>query len=198
MNVVEPLRTRAAIEKIKRFLKTRGRLRDYALFVLAINTGFRVGDLLALKVGDVLTGKGERLQIAARLIVREQKTGKRREVVLNHSARAALLEYLSKRNRRFPEDPLFVSRKRGAGDELRPISRAQAWRVLSDTARACGIAAAFGAHSMRKTFGYFHYKAGQPIEEIQKIFNHSSPAVTLAYIGITQEQIDKSFQEVEL
>lgn len=196
INLVEPLRTRADIAKMKRILQTRS-ARDYALFVLAINTGFRIGDLLALTVGDVLAGAGARLRIAPRVMVREQKTHKKRIAILNAPARKALKQYLSTRARRFPEDPLFISRNRDKSGSYRAISRAQAWRRLSDAARACGIVS-FGTHSMRKTFGYFHYKAGQPLEEIQKILNHSSPAVTLCYIGITQEKLEQSYNDIEL
>ncbi len=196
MNLVEPLRTRADIEKMKRLLKTRS-LRDYALFTLAINTGFRIGDLLRLTIGDVLAGKGEQLRIAHYIDIHEQKTGKRRRTVINTPARAALVEYLATRSPRWPEYPLFISRNRDKCGNIRPLSRSQVWHSLSDAARVCGIAR-FGVHSLRKTFGYFHYKAGQPLEEIQKIFNHSSPAVTLLYIGITQEQIEQSYNDITL
>ena len=181
---------------MKRLLKTRS-LRDYALFTLAINTGFRIGDLLALNIGDVLAGTGERFRITSRLIVREQKTRKKRLVILNGAARNALKAYISTRARRSAKEPLFLSRKRDSRGGFRPISRAQAWRRLSEAARGCGIAS-FGTHSMRKTFGYFHYKAGQPLEEIQKLLNHSTPATTLYYIGITQEKLNQSYEDIEL
>ena len=47
--------------------------------------------------------------------------------------------------------------------------------------------------TMRKTFGYHHYKKFKDIAMLQKIFNHSSPAITLRYIGIEQDQIDESY-----
>ena len=50
-----------------------------------------------------------------------------------------------------------------------------------------------GTHTMRKTFGYHHYKKFKDIAILQKIFNHSSPQVTLRYIGIEQDQIDESY-----
>ena len=197
MNTVEPIKTRAQVEQMKSVLKARSE-RDYTLFVLAVNTGFRVGDLLALKVGDVLAGKGTRLLISQDLTVREQKTRKPRRVVLNRAARLALRRYIAGRGGRLAlSEPLFISRKRGKNGEKRAITRVQAWRQLARAARACGIEK-FGTHSMRKTFGYFHYKSGQPLEEIQKIFNHTSPAITLYYIGITQEILDKSYKDVEI
>ncbi|WP_436242946.1 tyrosine-type recombinase/integrase [Paenibacillus sp. LjRoot56] len=47
-----------------------------------------------------------------------------------------------------------------------------------------------GTHTLRKTFGYFAYKAGTDIVLLQQIFNHSSPSVTLRYIGILQDDMD--------
>ena len=46
---------------------------------------------------------------------------------------------------------------------------------------------------MRKTFGYHHYQKFKDVAMLQKIFNHSSPQITLRYIGIEQEQIEESY-----
>ena len=51
----------------------------------------------------------------------------------------------------------------------------------------------FGTHTMRKTFGYHHYKKFKDVAMLQKIFNHSSPEITLRYIGIEQDEIDESY-----
>ena len=50
-----------------------------------------------------------------------------------------------------------------------------------------------GTHTLRKTFGYYAYQSGVAIEVIQKLFNHSTPATTLRYIGITQEHLDEVY-----
>lgn len=51
---------------------------------------------------------------------------------------------------------------------------------------------------MLKTFGYHHYKQFKDIAMLQMIFNHSSPNITLRYIGIDQDEIDKSYNAFEL
>ena len=55
-----------------------------------------------------------------------------------------------------------------------------------------------GTHSLRKTFGYHHYKQFDNIELLQKIFNHSYSAITLRYIGIEQDIIDESYMNFYL
>ena len=48
---------------------------------------------------------------------------------------------------------------------------------------------------MRKTFGYHHYKQFKDAVILQKIFSHSTPQITLRYIGIEQDQIDYSYSD---
>ena len=55
-----------------------------------------------------------------------------------------------------------------------------------------------GTHTMRKTFGYHHYKQFNDVALLQKILNHSSPSITLRYISIYQEEIDSSYNSFEL
>ena len=199
MEAVEPIRHKSDIEKMKRLFRQKS-LRDYALFTLGINTGLRISDLLALTVGDVLAGKGSRVRIVDKLTLREIKTRKRRNIMLNETVRSALALYLRTRERRYPEDPLFLSRQREKDGTLRTLSRSQAYHIIVDTARAAGIASRVGTHTMRKTFGYFLYDngKGKPIEFLMKIFGHSSPDVTLRYIGITQEEIDETYMDFSL
>lgn len=197
MEAVEPIRHKTSIAMMKRILKARSP-RDFALFTLGLNTGLRISDLLSLTVGDVLAGAGTRLRIAHRLSLRERKTGKRRNIMLNSTARDALALYLRTRERRYPEDPLFLSRKHEKDGSLRTLSRAWAYCIIVNAARTAGISSRIGTHTMRKTFGYFRYTAGVPVEQLMKIFGHASPEITLAYIGITQEEIDETYTDFPL
>jgi integrase len=82
---------------------------------------------------------------------------------------------------------LFQSKK----GNNQPIQRMQAWRILNDVARKVGIKGEIGTHSLRKTFGYHMYKHCKgDVTIVQKFLNHSSPSVTLRYIGITQDSMD--------
>lgn len=76
--------------------------------------------------------------------------------------------------------------------------RQRAYKILNDVARSVGIKEKIGTHTLRKTFGYHAYNKGYDITLIQKLFNHSSPSVTLRYIGITQEQMDDVYLSLDL
>jgi len=76
MQTVQPIKDREKIEAIKKILRA-STLRNELLFVLGINTGLRISDILALKVSDVLTKTG----VVDRLDLREKKT-KRSESLL--------------------------------------------------------------------------------------------------------------------
>ena len=55
-----------------------------------------------------------------------------------------------------------------------------------------------GTHSMRKKRGYHLYKNTKGIARVMKMLRHSSEGVTLRYIGITQDDVDKDFVELEI
>ena len=104
----------------------------------------------------------------------------------------ALKEYLDTREAELDE-VLFPSRK-GRGT----LTRQQAYNILNDAARAVGIQDSIGTHTLRKTFGYWVFKAGVDITRMQKLLNHSGPSVTLAYIGITQDELDNVYLNLNL
>ena len=85
-------------------------------------------------------------------------------------------------------DFLIKSRK----NYNRPISRERAYVILKELGELFDVLC-LGTHSMRKTWGYHYYKQTKGIALLQKIFNHSSPAVTLHYIGIDQDRMNKAY-----
>ncbi|MNJ74561.1 Phage integrase family protein [compost metagenome] len=52
-----------------------------------------------------------------------------------------------------------------------------------------------GTHSMRKTRGWLMYNGGVSIERICQVLNHSTPAVTMRYIGLTQADVDATYHQ---
>jgi site-specific recombinase XerD len=137
---VEPIRDLSKIDAMKKVLKGQS-IRDWLLFVLGINSALRVSDLLQLMQADVYDVRGRVLDAVR---IREQKTGKEKLFRLNQSARKALEEYI----RTVDCDPkayLFRSRQ----GTSKPISRQQAWEILSRAAKAVGLTQPIGSHSMR-------------------------------------------------
>ena len=94
MEYVEPIRNRKTIDDIKKILKATN-LRNYCLFILGINSGLRICDLLNLKIKDVLD---EKRKIKDRITIREQKTGKVKNFPIADTAKKALMEYLITRD----------------------------------------------------------------------------------------------------
>lgn len=189
--VVEPIRDPKKIELMKKILRDGpfGE-RNHLLFVLGINSGLRISDLLKLTVGDVIDEKGK---VRPSVSLHEQKTGKYKQFEVSKAASVAISSYIKTIDQLSFTDPLFRSRK-----GTRAISRVQAWEILSNAAKEAGIADQIGTHTLRKTFGYHARKAGVGIEMLQSIFNHASPAVTKRYIGITQDEMNEVYRSLNL
>lgn len=177
MKKVEPIRDKNKIEEMKAELLKQG-YRDYMLFVLGINTGLRISDLLDLKVQDV--------RDKTHIILTEQKTKKDKRFMINSQLKEDIDQYIQGMN---DDEYLFQSRK----GNNNPISRVQAYRILNKTADKLGLEN-IGTHTLRKTFGYWHYKQYKDVALLQELFNHSAPSVTLRYIGINQDIMDKTIE----
>ena len=176
MQIVQPIRDIKKINQIEKILKKQN-MRDYMLFRIGINSGLRISDILKLKVKD--------LRNQTHFTLREQKTGKPQKLKIQPTLKKEIDEYIKDMD---DEDYIFKSQK---GNNS-PIQRMQAWRILNKAANQVGINGEIGCHTLRKTFGYHFYKyTGGDIVILQKIFNHSSPQITLRYIGILQDQIDE-------
>lgn len=178
MKTVEPIRNIDDIKEMKKSLAYYGTNRDVFLFVLGINCGLRVGDMLKLKKKDI---KDYQIKL------KEMKTKKNRIVPLFH-IKTDIDDYIKFLD---DEDYLFTSNKLDEHGHKKAISRVQAYRILNKSAEAIGISD-IGTHSMRKTFGYHYYKRTNDVALLMDLFNHSSQSVTLRYIGINQDIINQS------
>ena len=172
MTTVEPIRNKTDIKKVEKVLKSQSQ-RNLLLFVLGTNCGLRISDLLSLDVGDVRNKT--HIQIV------EKKTGKFKKFPINERLKPMIEEFVKGRRN---TEPLFLSHWKHR------LDRVTAYYLIRD---ACEKAGLQGTHSMRKTFGYHHYQQFKDVVILQKIFNHSSPQITLRYIGIEQDQIDYSY-----
>lgn len=188
MNTVEPIRDKAKIDALKKYLKGNS-IRDYLLFVTGISSALRVSDLLKLKIKDIWDGK----KVCEIISLKEKKTGKYKQFPISKNLEKAIREYVDEYKPTDLEQYVFFSRQ---GTE--PLSRSQAFRILKNAAQAVGIKENIGTHSMRKTWGYWAYKQGYSLALLSDIFNHSSEAVTRRYIGISQEDRNEVYINLNL
>lgn len=184
---VEPIREKAKIEQFYLYLCSND-LKYAMIFKFGINTGLRISDIIPIKVCDIFSKDDHFKEY---LVLTEKKTGKPRKIKLNNTLRESLAYYVSHQGLAL-NDYLFPSQKGGY------VGRVQIYRVLKNAAETLDIEN-FGTHSLRKTWGYWTYKISKyDIGLIMDTFNHSSPSVTLRYIGINQEQKDALYSIVQL
>lgn len=193
MNFVQPIRDLEKIGEVRRFLAARSE-RDELLFCFGIYTGLRISDILKVKVRDVY-GKDY-------FYIVEQKTKNRRK---NSKARnkapvrkrvpivPKLKRLLDKYCFDLNEDEYLFRSRQGRN---RPITRVRAYDILREAAKRCELSE-IGTHTLRKTFGYWVYHENEKdVALLQDIFGHSAPYITLKYIGVNQEVIEKAYQSL--
>lgn len=180
MKEVQPIRDRDKIDQMKQEL-LKISYRDYFLFLMGINTGLRISDLLNLKVKDV--------RDKTYITIKEKKTDKTKRFRINYELMQEIEKYIQNMD---DEDYLFKSKRSN-----KPIQRVQAYKIINSVAKKIGLDD-IGTHTLRKTFGYWAYKKTKDVAMLQEIFNHSAPSITLRYIGITQEEIDKALDDFYL
>lgn len=183
---VEPIRDKVKIHQLYTILSQKDT--KYCLLLkFGLNTGLRISDLLPIKLKDICNDNGT---FHDYFKLNEKKTGKAKKIKINAALRKEI-EAFVKTKKMTINSYLFSSRK---GTH---IGRVQAYRVLKEAAGHVGIEN-FGTHSLRKTWGYWTYKMSKyNIGLIMDTFNHSSPNITLRYIGINQDQKDELYSLVQ-
>lgn len=176
MNFVQPIRDPEYIRVMKKFLKEKSE-RNYILFVTGINSGLRISDLLPLRVVDA---KRPYFTLV------EKKTRKRKRIAITPALQRELREYIKDK-----EDHEFLFKSREGINK--PIGRSMAYKILNEAAEYVSLDE-IGTHTLRKTFGYHFYMQYKDVAMLQEIFNHSSPDITLKYIGINQDGMDKAIK----
>lgn len=186
---VEAIKDIKKIDDLLLYLRKKDE-RNYLLCKFQLNTGLRIGDVVRVKVGDIFDEIGEFRDYFSLI---EQKSNKDKKIRLNEELKIALKSYLLVDDIS-QDEYIFKSR---ISSERGYISTTQAYRILKEGANAVGIEN-FGTHSLRKTWGYFIYKASNfNIGLVAKMFNHSSESTTLRYIGIDQDERDKLYTLVQ-
>jgi len=179
---VEPIRSEKHIKQIKRRLK-KDSPRDYLLFLMGINNGLRIGDMLSTRVSDV---KG--LKVGDTVSIIEQKTGKPNILMINKSVHDALILYFNSTSLK-DDDYLFKSRNKGINGASKPITRETVAKMVKEWTE--GIKGNYSTHSLRKTWAWsMRMRFGVSFEVICRRLQHSSPRITMAYLGISDTEVE--------
>ena len=176
---VEPIRSKKAIEHIKKILNRR----DRCLFTLGINTAFRANELLSIKAGQVRgLGAGDTLEL------KQSKSKQYRRVTLNRAVVAAIDDYLKHEGQDLADaDFLFRS-------QIGPVLTVPSvTSMVKGWCAAVGLKGNYGSHSMRKTWGWWQYKRGRAVPLLMEAYGHATQKQTLAYLCIQAEEVSELY-----
>ena len=146
----------------------------YALLLQA-NLGLRIGDILKLKLNDfVPNGKGE-----FKITVKEQKTNKVKDVVINSDLYRDIKLYTLENNIK-PDEPIVKMSVRNVQIQL---------KIVCDTLGFNNVS----THSFRKFYAMRMFEDNNyNFEVVRDLLNHSNIAVTQKYLGVTSEEIERA------
>lgn len=171
--------TQKQIWAVRFFLDREVRLRDRALFDLALDSKLRGCDLVKIKIGDVVSGT----EIRTRSIVIQQNTGRPVQFELTADVRASMLAWLERREGTV-DDYAFPSRV----DRTGHLSTRQYARLVDEWVTAIGLRRAeYGTHSLRRTKAAMIYRATGNIRAIQILLGHTKIENTVRYLGVDIE-----------
>src|SRR5215469_5777208 len=172
---------------IRTRLQIEGRVRDLALFNLAIDSKLRGCDVVALRVEDVAPSG----YAVDRATVRQKKTGRSVRFELTEQTRQAVDDYIGAAGRK-PGEYLFCSR-RGHG---RCMTTRQYARLLASWIAKIGLEPRFfGTHSLRRTKAALIYRRTGNLRAVQRLLGHTKIESTVRYLGI---EVDDALAIAEL
>lgn len=166
--------------------RAKGEPRDLAIIELLSGVGLRVGELLALQVGDLVLGEH-----SGRVIVRQAKQhGACRQVPLNADAREALETYLAVHpDKDDPDAPLWV----GTRGPL--IHRTSVARILNTYALSARIGE-ITPHALRHTFArrYLRDNPGD-LRGLARILGHTSLRAVTIYAQPDRDDLTERMEQ---
>ena len=175
---------------IRTQLQLSGRVRDLALFNLAIDSKLRGCDVVALRVEDVAP-HGYAIDRAS---IRQKKTGRPVKFEITDHTRAAIDDYL-------PVKPggrsgfLFCGRV----DPNRHLSTRQFARLLSNWVALAGLdPLQFGTHSLRRTKATLIYRKTGNLRAVQLLLGHTKIESTVRYLGVEVDDALTIAEQIEV
>lgn len=160
-------------------LQREGRLRDLAMFDVAIDSKLRGCDLVRLRIGQLVINAAAR----HRATIVQQKTGKPVQFELTEQTRESLIAWLTRRGGGVT-DFVFPSRI----DSVEHISTRQYARLVGDWVENIGLGrSAYGTHSLRRTKVALIYKRTGNLRAVQILLGHTKLESTVRYLGVDAE-----------
>jgi integrase len=170
-----PLRPKH-VWSIRTKLQIEGRIRDLAMFNLAIDSKLRGCDVVGLKVEDIAPNG----YAVERATVRQKKTGQPVRFELTEQTRQAVDEYVRSLDKNAGEF-LFPSRR----NRKRHIATRQYARLLDKWVASIGLdASRFGTRSLRRTKASLIYRRTGNLRAVQLLLGHRKIESTVRYLGI--------------
>ena len=172
----KPPLKRTEIWAIRVHLQLAHRVRDLALFNLAIDSKLRGCDLVRLRARDVALGE----QMLSRTMVVQQKTGRPVQFEITEPARTALQAWIAKAGLG-SQDYLFTSRHRGKAH----LSTRQYARLVKGWVTLINLdPTLYGTHSLRRTKPTLIYRRTQNLRAVQLLLGHTKLESTVRYLGV--------------
>jgi integrase len=164
---------------IRFYLDRERRVRDRAMFDLAIESKLRGCDIVKLKIGDLVSGG----RVRSRAIVTQRKTGRPVQFELLELARTSILAWLEVRGGTLV-DYAFPSRI----DDVMHISTRQYARLVDEWVMGIGLRQEdYGTHSLRRIKASLIYKRTGNLRAVQILLGHTKIESTVRYLGVDVE-----------
>lgn len=181
------IETKAVLEALGKTLYPK---RNQALFMVGLKTGFRISELLSLRVSNVFHGGNLTNEIGvARRYMKKKREG-RTVPFLNEEARGYLQAWLTELGTANPDRFLFPSRE----GENEALDRRSAWSVLTKAFDSCSLSGKLATHTMRKTFAKeMHELLGGNLHHLQVAMGHADINSTTKYIQVDEKKIMDAF-----
>lgn len=159
-------------EDLQKILQTITSVRDRALVLLLLHTGMRIGELLRVKMADIIPSERKILLYLG------EKNLHGRVVYYSSAAEHALNKWLVIRGT--ASDYLFY------GYAGRQLSYVVAWMIMKEAVQKAGLEhKEYSLHSLRHTFATNMLNAGLRLEVLQQLLGHLTIDITLRYARIS-------------
>ncbi|UYG09318.1 tyrosine-type recombinase/integrase [Halomonas sp. M4R1S46] len=167
-------------------LQLAEKIRDLALFELAIDSKLRACDLVTLRVRDVAHGD----HVSSRAIIMQRKTHRPVQFEITEQTRDALDTWIRRAQLR-NEDYLFPSRL----SRLDHLSTRQYARTVKDWVASIGLdPSAYGTHTLRRKKASLIYRRTKNLRAVQLLLGHTKLESTVRYLGI---EVDDALEMAE-